>query len=192
MFTYVRHSCVIGTRCSAKLTLNQRDLTLNSDVDYSKSRLKPFKPECNFPETSKSLRLISNCADFSLLSYSEVHRSAPNLLRMELAEISEVVIKGLRKLKKIGAFIWQYYASSLPAKIEAVDGFTQTKRALCWVRPRSFVYILPVSVSIYRSISGSRWRLIYHVSFAEHTECFDFLLDSILLMTYGRLQHFSP
>ena len=122
MSTNVRHSCVNGTRCSTNLTLNQRDLILNPNVVNSKSLPEPFESEFNFSVTWKSLRLNSNCAEVKLLSYIEVHKSAPNVLSTELAELSEVLKMGLHKLEETAEFIWQYYASVPPAKIEAVGG----------------------------------------------------------------------
>ena len=105
----------------------------NPDLDYRETRPEPFVARVQL--TSLWQRVFESLpppsADFNTHSHCEVRKSVLTSVRMEPAESPEVHTMDFDKLKEIAEPISHYYASIPPATSNALEGYMQTKSALC-------------------------------------------------------------
>ena len=133
MSTIDCQACVIRPGCSSKLTLNHGDLVLNPDMDYCESRPEPFFARVQLtPALQRVFESIPPTgAALNMYSHSEVRQSVLTSVRMELAELPEVHSMDFDKLKEVAEPISQYYGSIPPATNKPLEGYMQTKSAMC-------------------------------------------------------------
>ena len=139
-------ACVIRPGCSSKLTLNHGDLVLSPDMDYGETRPEPFIAKLQLtPSLQKVFEsLPPPSAEFNMYSRSEVRKSVLTSVRMELADLPEVLNMDLNKLKEVAEPVSYYYASIPPATSKALERYMQTKSALC-------LALLSVTISLISS-----------------------------------------
>ena len=143
----VKHVILPG--CSSKLTLNHGDLVLNPEMDYCDTRPEPFVARVQLTPSLQRLfeSLPSPSAEFNMYSHSEVRKSVLTSVRMELAELPEVHTMGFDQPKEVAELISHYYASIPPATSEALEGFMQTRSALCLALLSMTVSLISFTVS---------------------------------------------
>ena len=85
-----------------------------------------------------------------MYSHSEVRKSVLTSVRMELAELTEVHTMNFDKLNEVAEPISRYYASIPPATKKALEGYMQTKSALCLAVLSVSLTSFTVSFSLFR------------------------------------------
>ena len=114
-------------------------------------------------------------AEFNVYSHSEVRKSFLTSVRMELAELPEVHTIDFHRLKEVAEPISHYYASIPPTTSKALEGYIQTKRALCLVLLS--MTISSISFSISFTFFTRQWN-----QFVTHPQ-------RIFRGTHGRFLH---
>ena len=91
-----------------------------------------------------------------MYSLSEVRKSVLTSVCMELAELPEVHTKDFDKLKEVAEPISHYYASIPPATSKALEGYMQTKSALCLALLSMTISLISFSISF--TLFGRQWK----------------------------------
>ena len=177
MSTIDCQACVIRPGCSSKLTLNHGDLVLNPDMDYCETRPEPFVAKVQLtPSLQKVFEsLPPPSAEFNMYSHSEVRKSVLTSVRMELAELPEVHTMDFDRLKEVAEPISHYYASIPPATSKALEGYMQTKSALCLALLSMTISLISFSISF--TLFRRQWK-----QFITHPQRF-------FRGTHGRFLH---
>ena len=107
---------VIRPDCSSKLTLNHRDLVLNSDMDYCQTRPQPFVAIVQLtPSLQKVFESLPPLnAEFNVYAHCEVRKSVLTSVRIELAELPKVHTVDFDKLEEVSEPIFHYYTPIPP------------------------------------------------------------------------------
>ena len=85
-------------------------------------------------------------AEFNKGAHSNVRKSVLTSVRMELAELPEVHTMDFDKIKDVAEPISHYYASIPPATSKALEGYMQTKSALCLTLLSMTVFLICFTV----------------------------------------------
>ena len=106
---------------------------MNPDKDYCETRPEPFIAKV---QLTPSLQKVFESSppprvEFDMYSHSEVRKSVLTSVRMELAELPKVHTMDFDELKEVAESISHYYASIPLATSKALEGYMQTKSALC-------------------------------------------------------------
>ena len=103
MSTIACQACVFRSYCSSKLTLNNGDFVVNSDMEYCETHPEPFIVRAQLTPLLQNVFETSPppSAEFNMYCHSEVPKSVLISVRMELAELLEVHSMDFDKLKAV-------------------------------------------------------------------------------------------